>query len=73
MLSVDQARERIVASVLALGDEAVALAEAHGRVLADAIAAEEPVPAFANSGMDGHAVRAGDVAQATRSARCPCA
>src|SRR5512146_2609080 len=65
MLSVEQARERIVASVLALGDESVALAEAHGRVLAEAITAEEPVPAFANSGMDGYAVRAGDVALAT--------
>jgi molybdopterin molybdotransferase len=65
MLSVDQARERIVASVPALGDETVALADAHGRVLAEAIVADEPVPAFANSGMDGYAVRAADVAQAS--------
>src|SRR6478609_728633 len=42
--------------------EEVPLAEAAGRVLARPAQAREPVPPFANSAMDGFAVRAADLA-----------
>jgi molybdopterin molybdotransferase len=47
--------------------EQVPLAQVLGRVLASPVAAAEPLPAFANSGMDGYAVRAADVAGATEA------
>ncbi|TNM41155.1 molybdopterin molybdotransferase MoeA [Nocardioides albidus] len=45
--------------------EVVAVDEARERVLAEPVTAPEPLPAFDNSGMDGYAVRAVDVATAT--------
>ncbi|KRC46119.1 MULTISPECIES: gephyrin-like molybdotransferase Glp [unclassified Nocardioides] len=45
--------------------ETVPTAEARGRVLAEPVRASEPLPSFDNSGMDGYAVRAADVAGAT--------
>jgi molybdopterin molybdotransferase len=48
----------------ATGDEEVPLAAALGRVVARALAAGESVPPFDNSGMDGFAVRAADLAAA---------
>ncbi|MGA9363543.1 MAG: gephyrin-like molybdotransferase Glp [Bacteroidota bacterium] len=62
MLSADRALEIIASSVSAGGMEVVELHEAHERVLAEEIIAAEDVPPFDNSGMDGYAVRAGDVA-----------
>ncbi|GAA4102950.1 gephyrin-like molybdotransferase Glp [Nocardioides kongjuensis] len=65
--------QRHVAALLAAGHgpdrpwptETVPLEQARGRVLGEAVAAPEPLPAFDNSGMDGYAVRAADVAGAT--------
>ncbi|WP_436699156.1 molybdopterin molybdotransferase MoeA [Nocardioides sp. BYT-33-1] len=65
--------QRHVADLLAAGrgpdrpwpTETVALDEARGRVLGRPVTAPEPLPAFDNSGMDGYAVRAADVAAAT--------
>ncbi|MEV5003736.1 gephyrin-like molybdotransferase Glp [Nocardioides sp. LML1-1-1.1] len=45
--------------------ERVPLDAARGRVLATAVRAEEQLPAFDNSGMDGYAVRAAEVAAAS--------
>jgi molybdopterin molybdotransferase len=59
-LSIDEARARVLAAVRApLGREDVAVRDALGRVLAEDVAAERDVPAFANSAMDGFAVRSG--------------
>jgi molybdopterin molybdotransferase len=58
LATVAQARERMLAALAPLGDEAVALADAAGRVLAQAIAAHRPQPPFAASAMDGWAVAA---------------
>jgi molybdopterin molybdotransferase len=44
------------------GAEEVTLEEAAGRVLATPVRAREPVPPFANSAMDGFAVRAAELA-----------
>lgn len=50
----------VLADVEPLGTEELALDDCLGRVLAEAVAAVTPIPGFANSAMDGYAVRAGD-------------
>jgi molybdopterin molybdotransferase len=57
VLSIDEARAAILAAIPATGIEDVPLAAAHGRVLAEDVAAAHDVPPFANSAMDGFAVR----------------
>jgi molybdopterin molybdotransferase len=64
MLSAHQALESILSSVTAGETEVVHLQHAHGRILAEGIIAGEDIPPFDNSGMDGFAVRAEDIAQA---------
>jgi molybdopterin molybdotransferase len=59
MLSIDQARAAVLAEVRPLPAEEVALADALGRVLAEDVAAAVDLPPFANSAMDGFAVRSG--------------
>jgi molybdopterin molybdotransferase len=61
-LSVEQALERILATVHVLEPERVGLLEAAGRVLAERIVADRDIPPLANSAMDGYAVRAADLA-----------
>jgi molybdopterin molybdotransferase len=59
-LSIDDARARVLDAVKGpLAPEDVAIRQALGRVLAEDVAAERDVPAFANSAMDGFAVRSG--------------
>ena len=53
-----------MAAIVPLPPRHAALAEAAGHVLAEAVHAAEAVPRFANSAMDGYAVRAADVAGA---------
>src|SRR3954454_17045845 len=57
MLSIDEARNEVLKAVRPLGDEELAVADALGRVLAEDVAAAHDVPPFANSAMDGFAVR----------------
>ena len=62
MLSVDEAVDIIAARVTAVSEvETVALAAAHGRVLAADIAAPLPLPPFTNSAVDGYAVSSRDL------------
>jgi molybdopterin molybdotransferase len=65
MLSVDEARERILTHFSALPSEDVPLPEALGRVLAEDAVARENLPRFANSAMDGYAVRSSDTPSAS--------
>ena len=65
LLSVDQARERILSQLQFVTTEKINLAECADRVLARDIAASTDLPPFDNSSMDGFAVRAVDVANAT--------
>jgi molybdopterin molybdotransferase len=58
-LSIEAARQAVLAEVHPLPTEEVAVQDAFGRVLAEDVAAAGDVPAFANSAMDGFAVRAG--------------
>ena len=64
MLSVAEAVARVTADITPLAVEHVSLAEALGRVLAEPVVAPYTMPHWANSAMDGYAVRGGDVANA---------
>ncbi|HEV2530664.1 gephyrin-like molybdotransferase Glp [Phenylobacterium sp.] len=60
LLSVDDARARMLAEIAALPTERVALAQSLGRVLAEEVRAVRDQPPFPASAMDGWAVRAAD-------------
>jgi molybdopterin molybdotransferase len=62
MISVEEARRRLLEPLQPLGAEQVAVSEALGRVLAEDVAARRTQPPWPVSAMDGYAVRAADVA-----------
>jgi molybdopterin molybdotransferase len=62
LMSVDDALGRVLANAEPLPAEFVAVASAHGRVLAADLAARRTQPPAALSAMDGYAVRAADIA-----------
>lgn len=64
-LTVEEALATILATVPVLPAEKVVLLEALDRVLAEDIVAADSLPPFANSAMDGYALRAADVAGAS--------
>lgn len=63
LLPVDEALNRILARVPDVVGERVALSDAAGRVLAEAVVASHDQPPFNASAMDGYAMRAADVAE----------
>ena len=65
LLSVDQARERILSNFQPVTTETLPLTGCSNRVLAQDIVAATDLPPFDNSSMDGFAVRATDVRAAT--------
>ncbi len=67
LLSVEEARERVLSAVNPLGSLQVPLTDAYGCVLAEDIVATHDLPSFASSAMDGFAVRSLDVANASPS------
>jgi molybdopterin molybdotransferase len=67
VLSVDEARQRILAMIPGLASEPVEVAVAAGRVLAEEVVAPRDLPGFDNSAMDGFAARAADFAAAGES------
>ncbi len=60
MISVEEALERILAQITALEDVHIPLSAAQGLVLAQDIIAHDDIPPFANSAMDGFALRSQD-------------
>lgn len=64
MLTVAEARARILASAAPLPGELVSVAQGLGRVLAEDLTARVTQPPVAVSAMDGYAVRGADVASA---------
>jgi molybdopterin molybdotransferase len=66
MLSVEEARSRILAALEPTPAETVALAEAWNRVLARPVLARLTQPPADVSAMDGYAVRAGDATEGAR-------
>jgi molybdopterin molybdotransferase len=65
VLTVAQARERILERIAVLDAETISLRAARGRILAEDVHSDRDVPPFANSAMDGYAVRAIDVRMAS--------
>jgi molybdopterin molybdotransferase len=65
MLTVDEAAGIVLNALQPLATEMISFADALGRVLATDVIAESPVPPFAQSAMDGFAVRSTDTLQAT--------
>ena len=68
MISLEEARARVLADCPPGPPQPVALADALGLVLAEDVDAAEAVPPFASSAMDGYAVRAADVLGAAGTA-----
>ncbi|MGI8804029.1 MAG: molybdopterin molybdotransferase MoeA [Solirubrobacteraceae bacterium] len=60
LLSIDAAQALIASHIAALPAETVPLGEAHGRFVAEDVAAVIDLPPFASSAMDGYAVHAAD-------------
>jgi molybdopterin molybdotransferase len=68
LLSVEEARERVLAAIPGPTDvEQVFLSEARGRILAEDVMSLTALPPWDNSAMDGYAIRARDVAGATET------
>jgi molybdopterin molybdotransferase len=65
MITIEEARARVLAEAAPLSVEPRSLAEALGAVLSQEIIAPHSVPPFNNSAMDGFAVRAADTVDAT--------
>lgn len=65
LLSVEDARERVLSQIHALAPLQLPLTEAFGCVVAEDALADRDLPEFASSAMDGFAVRSTDVAEAT--------
>ncbi|MEX1021981.1 MAG: gephyrin-like molybdotransferase Glp [Dehalococcoidia bacterium] len=65
MISVEEARARILERFEVLPVAAVPLLDAQGLVLAEDVHATFDIPPLANTGMDGYAVRHADTASAT--------
>jgi molybdopterin molybdotransferase len=66
LLTIDEARALVLAHVTALDAEERPIAAALGRVLAEDVAAAHDIPSFANSAMDGFAVRSGPAGRELR-------
>jgi len=65
LVAFEDVRAEILAAVATLDPVDAPLGAAHGLVLAAAVTTSEDVPPFANTAMDGYAVRAADTAGAT--------
>ena len=65
MISVHDALAMVLETVYPLAGERIGLLQAVGRVLAEEVRSEREVPPFANSAMDGYAVRWDDVRDAS--------
>ncbi|MEZ5232178.1 MAG: molybdopterin molybdotransferase MoeA [Acidimicrobiales bacterium] len=68
MIDLEAARARVLEGCAPLAPERVPLAGAVGLVLAEPVVADQFLPPFANTAVDGYAVRAADVAAARRDA-----
>ena len=66
LISVEAHLADILSTIRPLAPVEVGLADAHGLVLAEDVAASQSLPSFDNSAMDGYAVRVPDVASASQ-------
>ena len=65
VIPLTDAQARVLATVAPLPPVTVPLREALGLALSEPLAANEPVPPFDNTAVDGYAVQAGDTAGAS--------
>src|SRR5512141_1507895 len=68
LLSVEDAREKVLSQIVPLPPIELPLTDAYGCVAADDILSVVDLPEFVSSAMDGYAVRASDVANASPGA-----
>ena len=66
LIDADEAAGLVLDRTRVLPAERVTLAESVGRVLAEDVIAEGPLPAFRSSAVDGYAVRASDTYRARK-------
>ncbi len=66
LIDADEAAALVLERTPVLGVERVALADATGRVLAEDLVGEAPLPPFPSSAVDGYAVRAEDAGKTLR-------
>lgn len=66
LLSVEEARRRLIESLKPVGVEIVPLVSAYGRVLAEEAVSPHDIPPFSNSAMDGFAVCVEDLVGASK-------
>ena len=67
LLSVEAARDAVLAATEPVGKESIAPADALGRVTAESVSGRVSLPPWPNSAMDGYAIRAADTAGATET------
>jgi molybdopterin molybdotransferase len=67
LLSVEAARDAVLAATEPVGTESIAPADALGRVTAETVSAQVSLPPWDNSAMDGYAIRAADTTAATET------
>ncbi|HEU4487687.1 MAG TPA: molybdopterin molybdenumtransferase MoeA, partial [Actinomycetota bacterium] len=67
MLSVSEARRRVLEAFTPIEPTEVLVRDALGLVAAETVTAPHPLPRFANSAMDGYAVRGADAGSASES------
>jgi molybdenum cofactor synthesis domain-containing protein len=67
VIPLEEVQAKVLRSVSVLAPVSVPLADALRLVLAAPVVATEPVPPFANTAMDGYAVRAADTTTATET------
>ena len=68
LLSVEAARDAVLAVAEPVGTERIQTADALGRVTAETVTASVSLPPWANSAMDGYAIRAADTLAASEDA-----
>ena len=67
MLTVEEARQRMLDTITVLPTETIGISDSLGTVLAEDVYAIENIPPFNNSAMDGFAVVAADVLNASKT------
>ena len=67
LLSVEAARDAVLAATEPVGTESIAPADALGRITAETVVGRVSLPPWPNSAMDGYAIRAVDTAAATET------
>ena len=68
LMSVEAARDAVLAVAEPVGTERIATADALGRIIAETVTALVSLPPWPNSAMDGYAIRAGDTTDAREDA-----